>query len=93
LGLPESFAVQDHVCVARNDEGARGRRGGGTENVNLARRCLPLSVRNRPSLHSGVLQHLELRISTAQLIDARNDDVELDTQLRKDLPPLWRPRS
>jgi hypothetical protein len=42
------------------------------------------------SLHPRVLEHLELRIAASQLVDARNDDVELDPQLLKNLPPLGR---
>jgi hypothetical protein len=40
-----------------------------------------------------VLHNLELRVTPAQLIDARNNDVELDSKLAQDLPPLRRPRS
>jgi hypothetical protein len=92
LRLPESAAVQNHVGVARNNQALRGRGGGGAENVNLARRCLPLRSRNRMSLLAGILKHLEVGISTRQLINAGDDDLELNPELRENLPPLRRPR-
>jgi hypothetical protein len=90
--LAEGSPVQNHVGVTRNNQAIRGRGRGGTENVNLARRCLPFPVRHRMTLLASVLKNLEVRVPTAQLIDARNNNVELNPQLRKDLPPLRRPR-
>jgi hypothetical protein len=42
-------------------------------------------------LTPSVLNDLELRIATPQLIDPGDDDVELDSQLLEDLPPLRGP--
>lgn len=90
--LPECPAIQHYVGIAGNQQTIRGRGRGGTENVNLARRCLPFPVRNRLSLSPCVLNDLELRVPPAQLLDPRNDDVELDSQLLENLPPLGRAR-
>ena len=43
---------------------------------------------NGPRLHPSVLDHLELRIPTRQLIDPGHHDLELDPQLAENLPPL-----
>jgi hypothetical protein len=91
--LPESLAIQDDIGIAADYQAIRGSGGGGAENVNLARRYLPLRSRNRLSLPASILDHLEVRVPPAQLIDARDDDVELDSQLFENLPPLRRPRS
>jgi len=39
-------------------------------------------------LPASVLDHLELGIAAAQLVDAGDDDLELNPQLGQDLPPL-----
>jgi hypothetical protein len=95
LRLSERSAIQDHVRVTSNDELAcRGRRRGGAENGGEApaRRRLPFAARNSPSLSTRVLKHLEVRIAPRELVDARNDDIELYPQLLENLPPLRRPR-
>src|SRR3977135_554590 len=49
--------------------------------------------RNCSGLQPGVLEYLKVRIAARQLIHARDDDLELNAQLAKDLAPLVRPGS
>jgi hypothetical protein len=50
------------------------------------------TTRNRSNLEPSVLDHLVVGIPPTQLVDAGNDDLELDAQLGEDLPPLRRAR-
>jgi hypothetical protein len=61
--------------------------------VTVVRPQAPLPPRQDPpadsmGLPSSVLDNLELGIAPVQLLDSRDNDIELDPQLREDLPPL-----
>jgi hypothetical protein len=94
-GLPEHLPVQDDIRVAsdRQSGGWRGVRG--VEDA-LARSA-PLTPRQDPpacslGLAACIFDDEMFGVSPAQLLDPRNDDVELDPQLFEDLPPLGRAR-